>query len=97
VISNVLLVPPDSVTTVIRSPGALLLIRTIAVTASLTFKPLMPLTIVPTVNPAFSAALSGVMLLILSPGPVKVGSNETPRNGLVDLPVAICSSAIRFA
>lgn len=66
-------------------------------TASLILNQLMLLTIVPKVKPAFSAALSGVMLLIRSPGPVKAGSNETPKNGLVDLPVAINSSAIRFA
>ena len=87
----------DSTTMIIGSPGAWLLIRTIAVTASFTLKPSILLTIDPTVNPALSAALPGVIIAILAPTPVKVGSNEIPRNGFVDLPVAISSSAILIA
>jgi len=56
----------DSTTIVIGSPGAWLLIRTIAVTASFTLKPSMLLTIEPTVNPALSAALPGVIIAILA-------------------------------
>ena len=47
--------------------------------------------------PAFSAASPAVRRRIFAPVPVNVVSNSTPKNGLVDLPVAINSSITRLA
>ena len=66
-------------------------------TALFTLNPSILLTIEPTVNPARSAAAPGVKLKIRAPFPVYAESNVTPKNGFVDFPVAINSSAIRIA